>query len=186
MVTLPEDDPVLFKIFITWLYARRLRVNLPDGRDTPCQALTLVQLFVFGDVRGIPALRNDVIDAFVKERHTVHKEVIPYLYENTPESSPLRKLFVDLINWQYQMSTIEKKGIFHPDRDTLPYFTREFLMELLIARDQLPRPILKVNSPFSRQRCSFRELPTWPEICYVPYHEHPEMESNTLREHTNE
>ena len=149
--------------------------------DIPCQALDLVKLFVFGDFRGIPALRNDVIDAFVQERHTLHKEVIPYLYANTPESSPLRRLYVDLINWQYEMSTSETKGIFHADRDTLPYFTREFLMELLIAREQMQRPVLEKNSPFSRTRCTFREEPTTPEQCYVPYHEHPEMEPNCQR-----
>lgn len=146
----------------------------------PCQALCLWRC------SWISALKNDVIDSFVTERHTIHKEVIPYIYDNTPEGSPLRRLMVDLINWQYNMSTQKRKGIFHADRDPLPYFTPEFMMELLIARDLLKRPILKKNSPFSRRRCSFRELPRYPEICRVPYHEHPEMDANTIRGHSSD
>lgn len=186
VVILPADDPVLYKIFVTWLYSRRLRKDHKDGEDTPCQPEDLAKLYVFGDARGIPALKNDVIDSFVTERHTIHKEVIPYIYDNTPEGSPLRRLMVDLINWQYNMSTQKRKGIFHADRDPLPYFTPEFMMELLIARDLLKRPILKKNSPFSRRRCSFRELPRYPEICRVPYHEHPEMDANTIRGHSSD
>ena len=180
LVVLPDDDPSTFKIFNTWLYSRRIRGQLQNGKEVPCEAIELVKLFIFGDMRGIPALRNDVIDAFVKERSTVHLEVIPYLYANTQPSSPLRRLFVDLINWQFEMS-MDEKGVFRPDRGALAYFVPEFMMELLIAREKIKRPISMWTCPFLRIRCSYREYPLKTERCTVSYHEHPEEEARNPR-----
>ncbi|KAB2575120.1 hypothetical protein DBV05_g6217 [Lasiodiplodia theobromae] len=97
---LPVTDTDTFKIFVEWLYSRKL---LLDPRDSElarvCRLPDLAYLYIFADNYDVPQLERDTMDAIIS---CVHKnyplpdsEVIRYVYENLPEDSPLCKLFVN-------------------------------------------------------------------------------------------
>ncbi|SLM40622.1 BTB/POZ-like [Lasallia pustulata] len=74
-----NDDPVLFEIFKTWLYSKKL-VKDCDGDEVICSASDLVRLHVLGDLRGISQLKTAVIDELVslqKQCNTVPVIEIP-------------------------------------------------------------------------------------------------------------
>lgn len=74
-----NDDPVLFEIFKTWLYSKKL-VKDCDGDEVICSASDLVRLHVLADLRGISQLKNAVIDELVslqKQCNTVPVTEIP-------------------------------------------------------------------------------------------------------------
>ncbi len=64
----------------------------------------MVQLYVFTDVRAVPALKNLVIDAILtryngtasSSRYDLMRE-IPWIYANTTDSSPLRRLLIHYV-----------------------------------------------------------------------------------------
>lgn len=57
-------------------------------------------MYVFGDARSIPALQNAVIDALIdmsQQTNMVPIHQVTYIYENTVDKPPLRRLVVDWI-----------------------------------------------------------------------------------------
>ena len=60
----------------------------------------MIDVFLFGQIRSIPELQNDVFDLMFEKQKD--KTVIPmsdfrHVHENTNQGSPLRRYFVDLI-----------------------------------------------------------------------------------------
>jgi hypothetical protein len=99
-----------FDLFYNWLYGRSL---LDDGCDEfeprPTEQI-LLQLYVFAGMAQIPLLKNVTLRAFYE---TVKLEANPstgniilapatlaYVWENTTESSPLRRMVLDLCAWK--------------------------------------------------------------------------------------
>jgi hypothetical protein len=88
---------------------------------------TLIDIFIFADMRGIPELQNAAIDGIIEkqatEAHTPLEEV-RYIYENTTEKSLLRLLFVDFTHTTAHFNhtdwaegwLIEEKYEFFPKR----------------------------------------------------------------------
>jgi hypothetical protein len=99
LVTLGDEDEEAFLAFFAWLYKGKIvedtsKFDLASPKDTSL----LAKIYVFGDARGIPVLRNAAIDLFITKRAGKHSpiDIISYIYENTPENDNFRKLFVDL------------------------------------------------------------------------------------------
>lgn len=94
-VTLDDEDPRTFKRFNAWLYTGKLLhdeetiENIAFGR--------LFELYVFAEKRLIPGLQNACIDAVIYKFLTILPCVAHTvkLWENTSDSSPMRKLVVD-------------------------------------------------------------------------------------------
>ncbi len=96
-VTLDDEDPETFKRFNAWLYTGNLMYD--EETMQMIEYGRLFELYVFAEKRLIPGLQNACIDAVIHKflvgkafpqiKHTVT------LWDNTPNSSPMRKLVVD-------------------------------------------------------------------------------------------
>ena len=86
-----------------------------------------------GTFEGISELKKAVIDELIslqKHSNTVPVTEIQYVWENTPPSSRLRMLFVDFV---CGASKLDSEHAFH--ENWLPYYTKDFLVDLVIAID---------------------------------------------------
>ena len=99
-VHLPEDDPEVFQRFQLWLYTGSVIESSGEGTKA-IDWMVFFRLYVFGDARGVAGLQNATIDALIDKSH---KEIaLPsilgpnYIYDNTVEKSPLRRLMVDWV-----------------------------------------------------------------------------------------
>ncbi len=98
---LPEDDPDMFSHFELWLYTGSILESHESAKDISWKVLT--DICLFGEARGIPELQNEAINAYIDKYHATNE--IPtgefnHIYENTLDSSPLRKLLVDLVTFK--------------------------------------------------------------------------------------
>ncbi|KAK4692431.1 hypothetical protein P7C71_g4776, partial [Lecanoromycetidae sp. Uapishka_2] len=96
-ITMEEEDVTTFKHFQYWLYTRNLLMSQETKNDIDWNVLT--GLFILGEVRGIPHLQNAAIDGIIAKRATsdwTPLDQIRRIYDNTPENSPIRRLFVDI------------------------------------------------------------------------------------------
>lgn len=100
-IHLTHDDPDVFQLFFYWLFTHQLWDKSLGPGSVPLDWDLLCRIYVFGDARGIPALRNTAIDALM-DKIGVEWEVLlstqsHYIYKNTLEGSLLRKLAVDQV-----------------------------------------------------------------------------------------
>lgn len=117
-----EDIPVcLFRIFVSWLYDRRLqyarsdplvsandefamvvspKTNADEQQPETWPFFILVRLFLLGDRFDAWEFRTAAIDAMIQERRKTQKpprqSVINHAFEHTTEGSPLRKLLIHM------------------------------------------------------------------------------------------
>jgi hypothetical protein len=100
-----EEDAKVFETFCCWLYTGRLK-DIPNAiadtalPDQYLPSITLCKIWVFSDMRGVPAMGNAAIN-MLHERVAASWRIqsgdcIKYSYRNTSEGSHLRKFFVDL------------------------------------------------------------------------------------------
>ncbi|ESZ96728.1 hypothetical protein SBOR_2872 [Sclerotinia borealis F-4128] len=86
------------------------------GHDNNClidtfhkkQLKLLAMLYVFADMTRIPALQNLCLERFYNTTNTnndVPVELIEYIWENTAESSQLRKIMIDMLVWEHPASS---------------------------------------------------------------------------------
>jgi hypothetical protein len=99
-----EEDAKVFEAFRCWLYTRSLK-DMPNAtkdltpRDLYLSVAVLCKIWVFADIRGIPALGNAAID-MLHERvcsrwNNYSQDTLKYTYRNTTPGSNLRKYFVN-------------------------------------------------------------------------------------------
>jgi hypothetical protein len=105
-----QDSIEVLEIFSCWIYTRKLRD--PPGRaitedqgkerdpgDNYLDDLKLSKVWVFGDMRGIPALMNAAVDMLHERFTTTWSQLeaapISYVYDNTKEESKLRIFVVE-------------------------------------------------------------------------------------------
>ena len=106
-ISLPEDDPDMFKRFQLWLYTGSV-VESPTEASTTVDWQCLFNLYIFGDARGVAHLQNATMDALIDKSHA--ENLIPtmqykYVYENTADNSLLRRLLVDWITQRCDLKT---------------------------------------------------------------------------------
>ena len=102
-INLVDDDPEVFQIFIYWLFSKRLYhpnsvPQSPNEKDTPLSFRHICDLYVFGDIMGIPELCIAAVDILFAKMMTIWifpEGVLEYVYDNTPENSSLRRLLSD-------------------------------------------------------------------------------------------
>lgn len=117
IVSLPEDEPAIFKLFVEFIYQNQLlppvlpiktsggnaarsvkRQKIERGQHH--DGLVLVQLYIFADMRQCPALACAAVDAFRYEFADMWKtpsiHEIQLLYKNTPAGRGMRRLIIDI------------------------------------------------------------------------------------------
>jgi hypothetical protein len=126
-----NEDPTLFEYFQIWLYSKEILTNDKVQGDIPWRVL--VDLFVFGDARGIPHLQKAAVDAIIKKQWDLNRistRSIKYIYEETPEHSPLRRLFVE------SMANLGNASWFTEEED---WHRKHFLLNLAQAQFALSK-----------------------------------------------
>ncbi|KAK5122008.1 hypothetical protein LTR16_004194 [Cryomyces antarcticus] len=130
------EDVEVFQIFHDWLYNRRLFD--PDEAVPGNLSLTgfvLCRVFLFADRRGVTALKNATINAlylyYAEDRPPYPDEAVRYVYENTTESSALRRVLVDLVTYMFPKLVNYLQWV---DDDKLPL--TEYMRDLVVAFDR--------------------------------------------------
>lgn len=131
-VTLTEEDPSAFKLFVLWLYKGCL---FEYTKASTLNAFT-VQAWVMGDKLGAPAFQNCIMEEILADGHDlIHDpEVIRYIYDNTAKGSPLRKVTVDMTVYAYEDIDQGKAW------KSLYYAGGDFMVDLMKALQQHWRP----------------------------------------------
>jgi hypothetical protein len=153
-ITLPNDNPAAFSLYLTWLYSGKLpvlaEVETPGFNDPDLDQgfRTLSHAYVLGDSLMDTAFQNAVADAYVlfarsagepgHHRSYPSNEDIRILFDGTHEHSPIRGLILDIWSRRGRHDWIQK------NEDELPYeFLAAITKELLKVRDNtenLSRP----------------------------------------------
>jgi hypothetical protein len=183
-VTLDDDDPTIFGMFLTWLKASAKGVpNLLHIVDKPLdntvtsRYLTqhlyenLVRCFILGDLLQAPAFQNAIMDCVIilakdysiqfKQLLSSRPEDIGEIYDHTLKGSPLRKFILDGI-----VSRMNPDQFIETVVDDLLYSNQEFIKELLhaslstIHAMEINRGV--VQSPWEKNRCHYHIHPDKP------------------------
>ena len=104
VLELPEENPVMFKHFQLYVYTGHFLAK--EESEADISRASLLGLYIFGEMCGIPDLQNAAIDVLIDKQSS--QNIIPTdsllrVYNNTPEDSSLRRLFVD---WIAYLATI--------------------------------------------------------------------------------
>lgn len=105
-ITLDDEDPEVFEVYLNWLYCETLPVrNDSPGREGNTEYIQLAKSYVLGEMLQDVNFKDAVLDAIlIKSRSTTSDgqcwfpvgPAIRCIYEGTPESSAARRLLVDL------------------------------------------------------------------------------------------
>jgi hypothetical protein len=98
VLSLPQDESDIFHAFHKWLYTRKLSDNLEDSE---LQFIDLFKIYVYGDLRVAPGLKNAAMDAIIKRHFDIWASPdglsVKYAYQNTVTTVAIRKWIVDFI-----------------------------------------------------------------------------------------
>ncbi len=92
IIELPDEDALLFKRFVFWLYTGVF--ERPQAQDN---FHDIVRMWVFADMRQVPLLANLMIDSARDETVEKWKMItseLRFVYENTPPESRLRRFMI--------------------------------------------------------------------------------------------
>lgn len=110
VVTLDDEDPEVFSVFVTWLYFDKFTTEVDD---TPLALSPGLQLYLFAEKRIVRGLQNAIIDQLIQgSHHNLENDdghhvpesrmlspedanACKSAYENTDEDSKLRLFLVD-------------------------------------------------------------------------------------------
>lgn len=168
-VTLKEEDPEIFDIYVQWLYYGTLPVrNDSPGLDGNIEYEQLAKAYVLGEMLQDVNFKDAVLDAIlIKSRSRASDggcwfpvgPVVPCIYDGTTESSAARRLLVDLYTDHGHGDWLIKYG----SQDDLP---KQFLLDLAIATlDKRPYPAESRSN--GAGTCEYHEHPPDPNSCYV-------------------
>ncbi len=124
VLRLPEDDPEMFTHFEFWLYTGSVLESHESAKDISYKILT--DVYLFGEARGIPELQNEAINVYIDKIRADKMFTIEWLnrvYENTLDSSPLRKLLVDYVTFNVDLTKMSEKE--------QPLYPQQFLFDLV-------------------------------------------------------
>ena len=110
IIRLPDLDSRIFRFFLYWLY-NDVFTTYEDADLVSYPEL--IELYVLGEKLHVSVLKNVVIDCLASEC-LVQEKSIPTgftrrIYHETPEKSPLRRLWVDLYAWKLERIDFEKE-----------------------------------------------------------------------------
>lgn len=165
VVLLPEYEPDSFRIYLGWLYQKRITIS-PTVKTKPSVKCRhrLCRAYLLGDFLQDLEFKDAIIDALIDlalDLNIYFGTGIGFLYENTSAGSPLRRLVIDLI--VYAMNPDWKKIT---DLLLVDDFPAEAFAELIVKIEET-RNMGKCRSqaPFSTNMCLYHSHGTG-EVCY--------------------
>ena len=124
-MTLPEDDEVIFDLFVNWLYSQRYDIPSPpkDPKEKHKKYLEPIKLFVLAEKYDVRSLRNLVVSQLFLAMKTRGKipslDTVPYAYKHTSQNSTIRKLLTERLTYMnlgwYQEESTQTWLRDHPD-----------------------------------------------------------------------
>ena len=105
---LPEDNPDIISLYLHFLYTGELAVlpwPEPEGYKGHEERLNLSHLFVLAEKLQDTAAKNEIVKAMAESSGILREDecywypnlgAIEIIYSGTTESSPIRKLMVDM------------------------------------------------------------------------------------------
>ncbi|KAG9188525.1 hypothetical protein G6011_02448 [Alternaria panax] len=124
-IALSEDDPTVVKAFFNWIFTGKLFGQLTPEGKIPLSQLEIIEIYVFGDVRGAPELCNAAIDLLYQkgmQDWAFPVDALQHVYDNTTDSSLLRKYLVDFAAEKFTFSHL---------RGNEAIYSKEFLIDLV-------------------------------------------------------
>jgi hypothetical protein len=154
-VVLPAEEKEPFRTFLSWIY----RMQLHDAgvnfiMTTGTQAIHMIKTYIFADKRGIPGLKNAIIDLLISAQiaeRCIPTRTMQKAWEGTSENDGLRKLFVDWHVYCPLVPHFVKVG--QPD-----LYLKEMLLVVLdrvIRRDS--RPARRSDAEWKRLKCLYHD-----------------------------
>ena len=154
ILELPDENVDMFKYFQLWVYTDSIIAKGETVKDLT--GLLLADLYIFGEMCGIPDLQNAAIDVLI-DKYEFHQQITTLIlhkvYGNTPETTPLRRLMVDFV------ACIDR-GLpdwFANSRDQYP---TDFLIDLAVALSKLKCGTKTVIMDFRASRFDYHVKPT--------------------------
>jgi hypothetical protein len=126
-VKLPEERLDAFEHFVHWLYTQQLDNSLyKDGKPT---YFLLLDIYSLADRLCVEKLRNQTVDKIAELSEQTNSVLTPsdtyILYDTIRDSSPLRKLVLDLFAFKKTDNLLAN----HPD-DWHPTFLKELCVKM--------------------------------------------------------
>lgn len=156
---LPEHDPNTFKLYLGWVYQKRIivsAVGLDDVIENGELRRLCSRAYLLGEYHQDGDFKDAVIDALIGVMKTTR---FPYytfginvIYNSTPKDSPLRRLFVDQLiytnanNFQGRLDALQA---------AIP--PTEVLYEIILAMSKMKEKDIAAVSkaPFSNTTCHY-------------------------------
>jgi len=178
-ITLEEDDPKIFGIFLTWISTKDLEqaedlvevVEKVEGNEAEWDECyrkrynELLGCYILGDVFQSPNFQNAVMGSIVSDLKIYYfgcarllgsnRSSLIRVFQSTPKTSPLRKMFLEVLITTYEIDTYVAN--FAPEQST------KMLAELLALS-------MKANRD-TEIRDTIMRVPWVKDRCY--YHLHP-------------
>lgn len=162
-VTLDDEDPKIFKRFFAWLYTGKLLYDEETVEKVPYGEL--LRSYIFAEKRLAPRFQNACIDAVILRdkvfQQLPNTEETQRVWDNVCDSSPMRRLLVDLLVLLGDMPKIIHE-------DSKIDFSADFLASIIRGLY-----VLKGSGPLSRQDLDF-----WGKRC--SYHTHEDGSSECV------
>ena len=117
-VDLPEDDPMAFEMWATWLSLGRCKDSFEYGIFDHAY----VRAWSLGDKLACPAFQDHVMSQFLdwfEDDGDLWLDAIPIVYEVSSPGSKIRQLFVDWFVWA------KLNGCLEQDADEIIKFLRQ-------------------------------------------------------------
>lgn len=168
-LTLKEEDPEVFEIYLHWLYCQTLPVqNDNPGFEGNTEYVQLAKAYVLGEMLQDVDFKDTVLDAILIKSRSKASDgqtwfpvgpAIRYIYDGTPESSAARRLLVDLYTYNGRAEWLTQWA----NKDELP---KEFLLDLAVATlAKRPRPPASLAQKAGA--CEYHEHIPDPNSCYL-------------------
>lgn len=147
-IQLPDDEPHIVAIYVSWLYHGTLPVFSNETRHS-AEYLIILKAYTFGDKVLDTRFKNTAICALIEKSTTLVDgkqwysgiSAIEYVYSNTSESAIVRKLLVDMFVMDARDSWFQQ----WEEEGSIPKaFLFDFAYKLL-GRQGRPRPDFRAS-----------------------------------------
>lgn len=130
-----DTTEAAFALFLQWIHTQSLNIESREYTraisDVTEEGQAYFRLWVLAGKLMMPELQNRAID-LIQQMHLVHCTIwiheIQYIYKNTSQGSPLRRVMVDQIPWGLGAEHI---------RAHAGSFTQESLLDIACASREL-------------------------------------------------
>lgn len=171
-VTLKEDDPAIFEIYLQWLYTGKILVSTQNRGGPEYLAWDmLAKAYFLGDRFRDGNFVDAIMDTIIAESNTVVNQckyypighVTAMVYENTVENSPLRRLIIDQHVHHGAADWISESANYD--------MNKEFLVDLVKALfDNRPKPLFEAPDQ-GINTCSYHAHETTGKPCCKSRHQ---------------